>query len=267
MIHLPENIKNLIRTEKYSIDSVGMSDSTVILFDDKVLKIQTITDQAIRQEAENEYRIMCWLKDKLPVPKVLAFEKEEAKSYLLMTKLSGDMACDDKFMSNPEQLVDMLAEGLQMLWQVDISNCPFDWRLDRKLQMAKYAVDNNLVDLDNAEPDTFGENGFKSPRHLLEWLYENRPEEELVLSHGDFCLPNIFLSDGKVSGYIDLVRTGVADKWQDIALCYRSLMHNFEGRFTGKQYYGFKPEMLFEKLKIGPDWDKIRYYILLDELF
>lgn len=133
--------------------------------------------------------------------------------------------------------------------------------------MAKYNVENNLVDLGNVEPNTFGENGFESPEHLLEWLNNNKPEEELALSHGDFCLPNIFLSEGEVSGYIDLGRTGIADKWQDIALCYRSLSQNFNGKFTEKQYEGFDENMLFEKLGIEPKWDKIRYYILLDELF
>lgn len=267
MVYLPDKIKKLIGSESYTVDDVGMSDSTVILFEDKVLKIQAIRDWTKFDEAENEYQVMNWLKDKLPVPKVLAYEKDDTKSYLLMTKVSGEMACADRYMRNPEQLVESLAEGLKMLWKVDISNCPFNWQLDRKLQKAKYAVENNLVDIDNTEPDTFGENGFKSPRHLLEWLYENKPQEELVLSHGDFCLPNIFLDNGKVSGYIDLVRTGIADKWQDIALCYRSLIHNYEGRYTGKQYHGFKPEYLFDKLGIEPDWDKIRYYMLLDELF
>ena len=62
-------------------------------------------------------------------------------------------------------------------------------------------------------------------------------------------------------------RCGIADKWQDIALCYRSLLHNFSGKYGGKVYEGFSPELLFEKLGIEPDWEKIRYYILLDELF
>ncbi|MBR4760976.1 MAG: hypothetical protein IK078_12635 [Lachnospiraceae bacterium] len=30
---------------------------------------------------------------------------------------------------------------------------------------------------------------------------------------------------------------------------------------------GIHPESLFEHLEIEPDWDKIRYFILLDELF
>jgi len=262
MFDLPGKIKNLIDEEIYTIDNVGMSDSTVVLFSDKILKIRTISE-----EAENEYYVMEWLQGKLPVPKVLGYEKDEKKTYLLMTKVHGEMACADKFMKNPEQLTAMLADGLQMLWKVDISGCPYIWNLDKKLQMAKYSVENNLVNMDNTEPDTFSENGFKNPEHLLEWLIRNKPDEELVLSHGDFCLPNIFLEDGKVSGFIDLGRTGVSDKWQDIALCYRSLKHNFDGKYTGKQYQGFYDEMLFEKLEIEPDWDKIRYYILLDELF
>jgi len=262
MLDLPAKIRSLIGEGEYIIDTVGKSDSTVILFEDKVLKIQLISE-----ESENEYRIMQWLQDKLPVPQVLGFEKDKKKSYLLMTRVPGEMACTDKFMKNPEQLTAMLAEGLQMLWKTDISNCPCIYNLEKKLQMAKYNVENNLVDVDDAEPDTFGENGFKNPGHLLEWLINNKPEEELVLSHGDFCLPNIFLSDGKVSGYIDLGRTGIADKWQDIALCYRSLLHNFDGKYSGKAYKGFHEDMLFEKLGIEPNWDKIRYYILLDELF
>lgn len=262
MFILPDKIKNLIGNENFSYDDVGMSDSTVIIFIDKVLKIQTVSE-----ESEHEYEVMKWLQDKLPVPGILAYEKIDDKNYLLMTKVPGEMSCADQYMRNPEQLVNLLAEGLKMLWKVDISNCTYMHGLDDKLKMAKYNVQNNLVDMDNVEPETFGENGFQSPEHLLKWLITNRPEEELVFSHGDFCLPNIFFLGEKISGYIDLGKAGIADKWQDIALCYRSLLHNFDGKYCDKKYQGFRADMLFEKLDIAPDWDKIRYYILLDELF
>lgn len=262
MLDLPDKIKNLIGNERFSYDNVGMSDSTVIIFTDKILKIQTISE-----ESEHEYQIMEWLQNKLPVPKVLAYEKDEEKNYLLMTKVPGEMSCADQYMKNPEQLVNLLVEGLKMLWKVDISNCTYMHGLEEKLQMAKYNVQNNLVDMYNVEPETFGKNGFESPEDLLKWLMTNRPDEELVFSHGDFCLPNIFLSDEKISGYIDLGKAGIADKWQDIALCYRSLLHNFDGKYAGKKYQGFRADVLFEKLGIIPEWDKIRYYILLDELF
>ncbi|MGN0203975.1 MAG: phosphotransferase [Coprococcus sp.] len=121
--------------------------------------------------------------------------------------------------------------------------------------------------MEHVEPDTFGKNGFASPEELYGWLMEHQPKEELTLSHGDFCLPNIFFEGQRLAGFIDLGRMGLADKWQDIALCYRSLLHNYDGIYNGKKYEGFEPGMLFEKLEIEPDWEKIRFYLLLDELF
>ena len=87
-----------------------------------------------------------------------------------------------------------------------------------------------------------------------------------ALSHGDFCLPNVFFNDGAVSGYLDLGFCAVADRYQDIALCYRSLSHNADGSY-GPVYPNVRPEKLFDALQVKPDWEKIRYYILLDELF
>jgi kanamycin kinase/aminoglycoside 3'-phosphotransferase-3 len=101
-----------------------------------------------------------------------------------------------------------------------------------------------------------------APDHLLEWLNNNKPEEELVLSHGDFCLPNIFIDGKTVTGFIDIGRGGISDKWQDIALCVRSLNYNL--RHTDQQKY---INLLFTYLGIQLDEAKIRYYILLDELF
>lgn len=43
------------------------------------------------------------------------------------------------------------------------------------------------------------------------------------------------------------------------------LIHKYNDK--GKVYEDFKPEMLFEKLGLEPDWEKINYYLLLDELF
>lgn len=117
------------------------------------------------------------------------------------------------------------------------------------------------------EQDTFGPDGFRDPKELLDWLFRNRPEEEAVLSHGDYCLPNVFGKGNRLTGYLDLGRAGIADKWCDIALCYRSLSQNYSGRFHGKAYSGYDDLLLFKEIGIAPDWKKIRYYILLDELF
>ncbi len=98
-------------------------------------------------------------------------------------------------------------------------------------------------------------------------MQSNKPDEDLVFSHGDFCLPNVLFQNRKLSGIIDLVRAGIADKWCDIALCYRSLKNNCEGMYSGIKTVDFNENDLFDALQIKPDWDKIYYYILLDELF
>ena len=262
MINIPRNIQKIIRDNTYTLDSVGMSTSQVMMFEEMVLKIQPENE-----ETENEYEIMKWLEGKLPVPKVLCYETKDGVSYMLMSRVKGKMACDEFYMKRPELLVEVLAKGLKQLWSVDVSKCLCNNDLDKKLRMAKYNVEHGLVDEDDAEQGTFGEEGFKNPEQLLEWLVEHRPSEEPVLSHGDFCLPNIFAEDDSVSGYIDLGKMGKADKWQDIALCYRSLKHNYEGKYGEGVYECFEPNLLFEKLELEPDWEKINYYILLDELF
>jgi len=262
VIQIPTNIRKIIESESYAMDNIGMSDSSVYLFSDKVLKVQSANE-----ESENEYMMMKWLKEKLPIPDVIAYEKESDKSYLLMSRISGAMACDDCYMDNPELLIDLLSKAMHMLWEVDITDCPSRINLDKKLEMTTYNVEHNLVDMENVQPDTFGEGGFKNSKELLSWLIDNRPQEEPVLSHGDFCLPNIFFSENKVSGFIDLGKMCVADKYQDIALCYRSLTNNLDGGYGGKVRKKLDVNKFFNKLGIVPDWDKIRYYILLDELF
>ena len=69
-----------------------------------------------------------------------------------------------------------------------------------------------------------------------------------------------------MSGYLDLGFCAVADRYQDIALCWRSLAHNSDGSY-GAAYPGIRPDALFDALGITPDREKVRYYILLDELF
>ncbi len=262
MICLPEKISSLIEKKDFTVDEIGMSDSSVLIFDDMVLKIQPVS-----KSYENEHLMMNWLKNKISVPECICNVTENGKNYLLMSKIGGKMSCEDEYMSDPNLLISVLAEAMKKLWKVDISDCPVKNDLSTVLKEAEYRVESGFVDVSDAEPDTFGKGGFKDPEELLRWLYDNKPKENLVLSHGDFCLPNVFINGDKFSGFVDIGRMGVADKYQDIALCYRSLKHNFDGIYSGISYGGYDDKMFFNALEIEPDFDKIRYYILLDELF
>lgn len=262
-IWLPDSIRKMVRGRRYTLNDVGMSGSKVYMFEDMVLKVQKHSE-----ETDNEYKICHWLGERLPVPEILRYEAVGGVAYCLMSRVAGRMLCDDRYLKDPALLLKTAAGAMKRLWAVDIADCPCDSSLSVKLKMARCNVENGLVDLDNVEPETFGEAGFASPEALLLWLENNRPDEDLVLSHGDFCLPNLFARGDEVTGFIDLGKMGVADRWQDVAICYRSLKHNFDGKYNGgASYEGYSPEMLFETLGIEENREKLRYYILLDELF
>ena len=259
---LPEKIRRLISGKTYQTNNTGMSEAQVMVFEDCVLKIEKY-----RKKNEETVEVMRWLDGKLPVPKVLCYESDAEYQYLLMSRVAGKMSCDSYCMNHPEELIAGLAEAMRMLWSVDIADCPRRRDPDTELKEAAYRIENHLIDMDNVEPSTFGKSGFKDPEDLLRWLENNRPNYEPVLSHGDLCLPNVFLDHGRVSGLIDLGNTGIGDRWKDIALCYRSLRWNSEGAYGSRVYPDIRSEMLFDALGITPDPDKLRYYILLDELF
>ena len=100
---------------------------------------------------------------------------------------------------------------------------------------------------------------FNTHKELYDYLLANQPEEELVFSHGDYCLPNVIFNDENVMGFIDLGNGGIADKWEDIASCIRSLEFNLKS----KEY----TNLFFECLNIKPDYEKINYYSLINELY
>ena len=260
--NLPEKIRALTAGKTFSVNDIGKSTAKVMVFDDCVLKIEPY-----QKETEEMVGVMRWMEGKLPVPKVLCFESDNENQYLLMSKITGKMSCDEYYMSRPDVLIDGLAEAINMFWNVDTTGCPRTLDLDGELAEARRRVENNLIDLSDSEPSTFAEGGFKDAEDLLCWLEKNKPVFEPVLSHGDFCLPNIFFENGRVSGFIDLGSAGIGDKWKDIALCYRSLRWNSEGAYGGKVYPDVRSMKLFDALGIKPDMDKIRYFILLDELF
>ena len=258
---IPESIRKLIAGREYTVDGTGMSGSSVLLFPDMALKIgpeSPLTDGMLR--------VMRWLEGKLPAPRALCFERADGREYLLMTRVQGKMACDKAYLSQPELLLRLLSEALHMLWRVDVTGCPRSRTLNDELAHARRSLERGVVDFSRCEPETFGPGGFESPEKLLVWLEENKPPVEPVFSHGDCCLPNIFFEGDRVSGFIDLGDAGMADRWRDLALCYRSLKHNTDG-FYGTKIPDFRPEKLFDYLGIAPDWDKLRYYILLDEFF
>ena len=74
------------------------------------------------------------------------------------------------------------------------------------------------------------------------------------------------MQGGTVSGFVDVGHCGLGDGWQDLALGLRSLQHNLKARL-GADAFAAVSASFFDCLGLTPDHEKIKYYILLDELF
>ena len=257
-LYLPEHIREILGSRQLTRDEIGLSSAGLYLTEDLVLKIGG---------AKHEADIMRALKGTLPVPELLAYEDQDGQSYLLMSRLPGKMLCHEDFLRDPERLTALLVQALQMLWSVDITQFSLQRMTQKKLSLAQGIVERGECDVELVDPATFGKGGFASPADLLDWLISHQPKETLVFSHGDLCLPNLLADEQGICGFIDLGFCGLADPWQDISLAYRSLRDNLAGCYGGTVRRDYPAAALFEALNIPMDEDKLRWYLLLDELF
>jgi len=257
-LKLPEKIRTYLGERGFETDEVGRSASTVLMFDDCVLKISGTAPDSV-----NEWQVMEYLAGKLPVPEVLCRESADGREYVVMSRLDGEMSCAERYLDDVPTLVKGLAEGLKRLWNVPLPARLTDFSIENELDDAEKRLDS--IDWTEKTDELKAE--FPTARDLLHWLRANKPTEDRVLSHGDYCLPNLFLKDGKVSGYLDLGHCGIADRYRDISLGLKSMKNNLGGVFGGPVREGYDPTLLFDALGMAPDYEKLRYYLLLDELW
>lgn len=209
--------------------------------------VTTLADDAAR---------LTWLANRLPVPQVLAYHEDEQHCYLLTSVITGvDTAT---LAERPEtdiaQLVRLLAVGLQQIHAVPAADCPFDYRLSREIERVRGRIERGLLD-----ERGFGGRweGYTVDDLFAELLATAPTDEDLVLTHGDYCLPNILLDEDKLSGFVDLGRVGIGDRYRDLALARRSLIRNCGAAWV--------PLFFTEYGLPQPDEAKLTFYELLDE--
>ena len=197
----------------------------------------------------------------LPVAAVLQYHEWKGHEYLLLTTVPGVDASVPRPAEQHEALVSALATGLRLLHGTNISACPFDQSRRVRLAAAQARVSAGLVREDDFDATRLG----RSAKDLYaELVATPAPGEDRRFTHGDFCLPNVLLLDDgrgglQVSGFVDCGNAGIADPYQDLALCARSVAHNL-----GEQWV----RVLFAKYGLAqPDEAKLAYYQVLDEFF
>jgi aminoglycoside 3'-phosphotransferase I len=198
-----------------------------------------------------------WLATYLPVPEVLGFTGTAGSSWLKTSALAGESAKQllERGAQDPKTIVESLAEFMSRVHTVPVDACPFSWPLALKLTQARRRIDAGLIRTDLFEPEWRD----RSAEDLWRDIQAELPlAPDLVVTHGDFSLDNILLDGGQVVGCIDVGGAGVADRHQDLAICWADLAEfgpALQTRFLAA--YGQRTV----------DAQKLNVYRLLNELF
>ncbi|HCT76036.1 MAG TPA: aminoglycoside phosphotransferase APH(3') [Micromonosporaceae bacterium] len=195
--------------------------------------------RAIPDEAQK----LRWALGYLPVPEVIEYGSDGETDWLMTAALEGVDATQHPWLTeDPHRLVVALGEGLKVLHSgVPVNDCPFDFSPPTAVAHVKARLAAGLV---SPEP--------------VERLIATAPQDWAeVVCHGDYCLPNALLTDGKVTGYLDLGRLAVADPWWDLAIGALSCTWNL-----GPGY----EELFYSAYGVSPDPERIAWYRLLYDL-
>ncbi len=188
-------------------------------------------------------------------PRVIDEVEEAGGHWVLMSAVPGrDLASSPDL--SPEAVVEIAASALRDLHARPIDGCPFDHRVVARIAVAQARARAGEVDESDFDEEWLG----RTALDLFAELSARRPQgpEDLVLTHGDACLPNLIAQAGRFAGFVDCGRAGVADRCQDLALAARSVEFNL-GAGWGEAFLAAYGRPV--------DRERLAFYRLLDEFF
>lgn len=254
---IPGAWSDRLRGYAWHAQSIGCSEAEVSRLTGDGLPTLFVKSELIGpfSELPGEIDRLRWLTGQSQLtPTVEAAVEEKGRLWLLMSEVPGrDLASSPDL--SPLQIAEIAADALRELHALDPALCPFDQRLAAKLIRAEANVVAGRVDEQDMDDERLGRTAGSV---LKEALALCPATEDLVVAHGDACMPNLMAEHGQFTGFIDCGRLGVADRHQDLALAAWSIEFNFGASFVHPflARYG------------GPvDPVRLNYYRLLDELF
>lgn len=225
---LPDPIR--VRLRGYRSDGCNLrteSCSDVYLFTHPlkrglILKTRDVRLRPQESDLLTETVALSWLRGKLPVPEFGCFHVEGDTQYLVMTQMEGVTGIHPSVTGDPANLVREFARGLREVHALSTESCTLDWRMSRFIPWAEGLIESGA--LDEAIPE--GKNRTFLDEKLSDIKEAMPTEEDLVFTHGDYCLPNVMFKEGRLSGYIDLGYAGVGDRYLDLVAARGTIRRN-----------------------------------------
>ncbi|WP_216323582.1 APH(3') family aminoglycoside O-phosphotransferase [Deinococcus aestuarii] len=252
---LPDPLRRVLPAARWEPVTHGESGAGVWRGQRYVVKVQArggLSSSSLLQERER----LRWLTGRVPVPAVVGYETTETHEYLAMTRLPGLPMSDPDALLHPERVVSLLARALRELHALPVRECPFTMTLPVMLRLARERVAAGEVDEEDFDDERLG----RSAAEVFNELVRTRPEsEDLVVTHGDACLPNLIVNGEYVEGFVDVGRAGIADRHADLALAHRSLTRNLGPEHAERFLNTYGRALVDER--------KLAYYRLVDEFF
>ncbi|MFJ1930672.1 MULTISPECIES: APH(3'') family aminoglycoside O-phosphotransferase [unclassified Streptomyces] len=209
---------------------------------------------------------VAWLSGQgVPGPRVLDWRSGDDGACLVTRAVAG-IPADQVPAEDLWAAWEHIADAVRGLHEVPVSQCPFRRSLD-----AMVAVARDVVARDAVNPEFLPVEQQQTPApELLDRLNRQVPQRreqeaaDTVVCHGDLCLPNIILDPQtlEVSGFIDLGRLGLADRYADLAL----LLANARESWTDEEQARAADTALAARYGIALDHDRLRFYLHLDPL-
>lgn len=201
-----------------------------------------------------------WLQGKLPVPQVLHYVKDSSHEYLMMSAVTGKDGTHPLWKEDVSTIVKRLAQGLREVHGVNIrtpgDECPFVYLVQKSINKILRKIEEGRLNLSAMEP-WYGKKVDRLWEDALQFA-AGGVQEDLVFTHGDYCVPNVIFNDQGISGYIDLGDAGAGDPYRDFASIYRSLIRNF-----GEPWV----DVFFEAYGLQDvDMDRIHFYGIVEYL-
>jgi aminoglycoside phosphotransferase len=252
-LELPAPLRRVLPAARWEAVTDGESGAQVWRSSRFVLKV--VARVGLERPLHAEVLRLRWLAGRVPVPEVAGYEVTPDTEFLAMTRLPGVPLHHPDALVHPRRVSELLARALRELHALPARDCPFNASLAFTLRQARARLEAGLIDESGFDHDR-GQTGIQVMKELL----RTRPaQEDVVVTHGDPCLPNLLLGGEYLSGFVDVGRLGLADRHADLALAYRSLKRNIG------------PEMAEHFLEVYGrtlvDVSKLDYYALLDEMF